>query len=126
MFVTYNVPHLFASGSSPRENAEGLRVLLDTLVRLKLMPDCTQAISGALLRIAEQKTVFEHPKSGRDAHALLANGGFCGAPECLSCDTRDRTMKIFDHAPMEIGSSLRMPVNKKSLVSKQKIVGKLV
>ncbi len=34
MFVTYNVPHLFASGSSPRENAEGLRVLLDTLVRL--------------------------------------------------------------------------------------------
>lgn len=36
MYVTFNVPHLFAPGVSPRENAEGLRVLLDTLIRLNV------------------------------------------------------------------------------------------
>ena len=34
MLIAYSVPHLFAPGTSARENAEGLRVLLDTLVNL--------------------------------------------------------------------------------------------
>ena len=34
MLIAYSVPHLFAPGVSARENAEGLRVLLDTLVNL--------------------------------------------------------------------------------------------
>ena len=34
MEITFTLPHLFASGVSPRENAEGLRVLLDTLIAL--------------------------------------------------------------------------------------------
>jgi hypothetical protein len=34
--ITFALPHLFAPGVSPRENAEGLRVLLDTLIRLNV------------------------------------------------------------------------------------------
>jgi len=30
--ITFTIPHLFAPGVSPRENAEGLRVLLDALI----------------------------------------------------------------------------------------------
>ena len=32
MDVVFALPHLFAPGVSPRENAEGLRALLDTLI----------------------------------------------------------------------------------------------
>jgi hypothetical protein len=34
VYITFALPHLFAPGVSPRENAEGLRVLLDTLINL--------------------------------------------------------------------------------------------
>jgi hypothetical protein len=30
--ITYSLPHLYAPGTSPRENAEGLRALLDALI----------------------------------------------------------------------------------------------
>jgi hypothetical protein len=32
--ITFTLPHLYAPGASPRENAEGLKVLLDALVAM--------------------------------------------------------------------------------------------
>lgn len=34
MEITFDLPHLYAPGTSPRENAEGLKVLLDALTAL--------------------------------------------------------------------------------------------
>lgn len=34
MEIVFSLPHLYAPGVSPRENAEGLRVLLDSLIAL--------------------------------------------------------------------------------------------
>ena len=36
MEVVFNIPHLFHPGVPPSENAEGLRVLLDTLIALDM------------------------------------------------------------------------------------------
>jgi hypothetical protein len=32
--ITFSLPHLYSPGASPRENAEGLRVLLDALIAM--------------------------------------------------------------------------------------------
>jgi hypothetical protein len=34
--ITFNLPHLFAPGIPPRENAEALRVLLDSVIALNM------------------------------------------------------------------------------------------